>query len=151
MTPETAILIGRLPSPPRYEPMIVTTLRSWHRRRAPKSLLRRLAGGEAHWRRLNAQWSIDGTAALVRALAAPDRPPPPDDDGEPAPRLSPDERTIMLGQIVRDYVAAGQPVPLHRLRRLFAISGSLLQRELSHLRQQGEIPTPLSTVDIDED
>lgn len=147
MIDEAAILIGRLPARPPYEPLIVTALRAYHRRRAPESLLHRLAGGRSHWRRLNEQWVIDGR---LRAARAVQRPPAPDLDA-PLHRLSPAERTILLTQLVREYLAAGAAVPLHRLRRALGLSANQLERELSHLRIEGEIPSPLPTVDVDAD
>jgi hypothetical protein len=55
-----ADLIGRVPAPRAYEPMLVTTLRRYQRRGVPASLLTRIAGGATAWRLLNDWWSIDG-------------------------------------------------------------------------------------------
>lgn len=147
MIDSSADLIGRLPSMRSYEPLLVTTLRTYHRLRAPASLLQRLAGGPAHWHRLNAQWAIDGVLRVGPRPA--ERPRAPELDPVVL-QISGDERIIMLGQFVREFLAAGEAVPMHRLRQWFAISDNQLRRDLSDLRQRGVVPSPLPTVDSDE-
>lgn len=119
---EGTVLVGRLPSaPPLWEPMLVTTLRRFHRRGASARLLLRLAGGARAWRLLNDWWDIDGSVRRG-ADATPHGATPL---GEPLTGLSADERRIALAQIADQFEEAGRPLPAHAtLAAYFGVSCS---------------------------
>jgi hypothetical protein len=118
-----AELVAPVPSDlPRYEPPIVTTLRSYASRGSSIALLHRLAGGAAHYNTLNRFWDLDGAtgSAAIAVLPAGARDPGARrrsiaEQGTPLHilgfELSADERRIALLQIIADYALAGQRVP----------------------------------------
>ncbi len=90
-----------------WEPLLVTTLRHYVRRGAPDSLLRRLAGGLRDWRLLNESWGLDGRYVPPPAHA----PIEVDALSAPIPRLSTEERRLLLVQLVADYAEANALMP----------------------------------------
>lgn len=123
------VLYGRLPpARPSWEPIIVTLLRRHVRRGAPPSLVRRLAGGEGHFHRLNLLWDLDGRAAqrLAQLLPASEKPIGIGVD------LSPVERRIAIRQIHADYGVAGCEVPApSRLARYFGCDRGTIDNDLA--------------------
>lgn len=107
-----------------YEPIIVTTLRRYVRRRAPDSLLQRIAGSRRDWRTLNEAWNIDGMAWL-RLRSQPQR----HIEGQLA--LSEDERRIALRQIAVECVESSERLPVPGdLARYFGVTISQIVHDL---------------------
>lgn len=119
-----------------YEPAIVTTLRRYHHRGAPPSLLRRLAGGPRDWRLLNDWWGIDGVVrglGSVQELASPLL-------GDQILTLSAGERRIALVQLADTFSEARHPFPTQEsLARYFGVSRRQIQWDLERLRDEGRI------------
>ena len=123
-----------------WEPPIVTTLRHYLHRRAPPSLLVRLAGGIANWRWLNATWNIEGRA--YRSILLPK-------DGAALPFLGfdlcPEERRVALLQLAVDYVDAGELFPTSvDLGDHFGVSRCCIDNDLQSLRDGGRITVSLA-------
>lgn len=130
---EGAVLIGRLPSAPAWEPMLVTTLRRFHRRGASVQLLLRLAGGARAWRLLNDWWDIDGSVRHG-ASALPHAATPL---GDPLTGLSGEERRIALAQIAEQFDEIGRPLPTHAtLAAYFGVSASQIRWDLGVLEHE---------------
>jgi len=126
--------VTRLVRGPRYEPLIVTTLRRYSRRGAPESLLMRLAGGPRDWRRLNETWNLDGRRV---ANSAPIAIEPIDSSEYP---LSPAERRIGLLQLADECAAAGAVFPILKvLGGLFGVSRYVIAHDLDVLRRTGQL------------
>lgn len=120
---------------PRYEPLIVTTLRHYRRRGAPESLLVRLAGGARDWRHLNATWNLDGSRPVAASVSIAIEPI----DGSAYP-LSAAERRIGLLQLADDCTAAGVVLPtLKVLGGLFGVSRYVIAHDLEVLRRDGRL------------
>ncbi|WP_425065099.1 hypothetical protein [Reyranella sp.] len=120
---------------PRYEPLIVTTLRRYRRRGAPESLLVRLAGGPGDWRRLNATWNLDGRRPVATSASIVIEPI----DGTAYP-LSSAERRIGLRQLADECAAAGAVLPtLKVLGGLFSVSRYVIAHDLEVLRRSGQL------------
>lgn len=139
---DSGALIARPPADrPAWEPIIVTTLRRYVRRRAPASLVQRLAGGAAPWRLLNETWDIDGHATraaitLIPVAARERRSPLP----ELGVVLSLGERRIALLQIIVDYAVAGETFPASsQLARYLGCHPDTINGDLDWLRSEGRI------------
>lgn len=119
-----------------WEPLIVTTLRRYLRRRVPESLLLRLAGGVGNWRYLNATWNIDGQAYRPVPLGEAAT----DGFGYAGLELSTDERRIALLQVTIDHVETGEVFPTSiLLGRYFGVSPYCIDEDLRVLREDGRI------------
>jgi hypothetical protein len=134
---EGAVLMGRLPPPSSYEPMLVTTLRRYHRRGSPASLLTRIAGGAMAWRLLNDWWSIDGT---VRGRTGGTDEAKSPMLGDQLLTLSGSERRIALVQLADVFGEARRPFPARTaLARYFGVTERQIRWDLGVLASRGEI------------
>ena len=98
------------------------------RRRAPASLLLRIAGGPRCWRELNGRWNLDGRA--------PEQVAPDLKDGVLI--LSTAERRIALGQIADECARAGRSLPtLIDLAAHFGVSRHTISADFGRLRGTG--------------
>jgi len=122
---------------PRYEPIIVTTLRRYVRRGAPAGLLQRLAGGPRDWRLLNDWWNVDGSGAGILLRAAGRR---AIDLGDGVSGLSLGERRIAILQIADECHAVGAALPAAtKLAPFFRVSRQCIVSDLAVLRDRGEL------------
>ncbi len=147
-----AEIIVPIPEPlPRYEPPIVSTLRSFASRGASRALLNRIAGGAAHYNHLNKFWDIDGATGVAAIAMLPagarDRDARHRElDAIGAPfqifgfELSADERRIALLQIIADYALAGQRVPTPGvLARQLGASQGTVEGDIDWLHAQRRV------------
>lgn len=124
-------------SAPRYEPIIVATLRRYLRRGASPGLLRRLAGGARDWRLLNDWWNVDGRGAGLQ-VGKPDRPAL--ELGDPIPGLSVGERRLVLLQIAEECDELGARFPGSvALAVYFDVSRHQVDNDLQVLRDMGRL------------
>ena len=119
-----------------YEPPIVTTLRRYLHRKAPASLLFRLAGGPENRRWLNSTWGIDGRSYT---------PAPVDRDGPDAYgfcgiHLATEERRLALLQLAIDCIELGEVFPTSaQLSVHFDVAISCIDHDIAELRDQQKI------------
>lgn len=119
-----------------WEPLIVTTLRRFHRGGAPVTLLVRIAGGARDWRLLNDWWGIDGVVRGPRAVHDLTSPML----GDQILTLSAGERRIALVQIAEWFGEAHQRFPTHEsLAAYFGVSRRQIEWDLARLQNEGAI------------
>jgi hypothetical protein len=142
------------PARPRYEPLIVTTLRRYSRRGASIALLQRLAGGARNWRVLNRAWDLDGStaSAAVAMFAELEREAAAAEGDGPAPvaerldvaglavPLSAAERRIALVQIVADHAERAMKSPTTaRLASFLGVDEGTVEDDVDWLRMAGAV------------
>jgi hypothetical protein len=116
------------------EPLLVTTLRKQIRRGAPLSLLSRIAGGEAEYRRIATTYDLRGTARKQG------RPVHIVEGAKPAPEnLLPAGQDRLL-EVVTGLAQAGEEYPgSMALAKTLDCSWIVIERDLRRLARKGFI------------
>ena len=119
-----------------HEPLIVTALRQYVRRRAPASLLHRIAGGVEAWRYLNAIWVID-PKDLPPATSRPKADGAVSSVLPIANLLSQYERRQLLEQVVIEGHRGGVTLPVTKqLAYFLGVDESTIRHDLAVIRTQ---------------
>ena len=136
------VLIARdLGLPPRREPLTVTQLRQQIARGASAAVLHRIAGSEADYRRLSAEYRLQGPPTRSAAKGpSPARPaaaiaPPP-----APPKFTTWERRARLMKLVFSTAVAGEVFPPSaEVARLMAADTLAVEQDLRGLVRDGRI------------